>query len=218
MKIQYIYIGLILIIFLNVILFIYNFKRRKTAVSKPEKDEKVNNISVDISDQYSKTEVLDDCFKKENSKCNLGTNNNISLPKVPNLNEDDETKLLSSVENNTQNNLAETEILSTSKDEEKKYAVITYKQDDNEKEFTMTDNIICIGRDPDTCDILIADDRFIGREHALVYYKNNKIYIVDINSKNGTYINGERLLGQKQISGNTKVKLGKTELEIKVGE
>ena len=49
---------------------------------------------------------------------------------------------------------------------------------------------LSLGRDPE-CDIVI-DDRQVSRIHAQIKVsKGNEIRLVDLNSKNGTYLNGE---------------------------
>lgn len=49
-----------------------------------------------------------------------------------------------------------------------------------------------IGRE-DTCDLVIAD-RQVSRFHARVYQDENGVYLEDLASKNGTYINTERVV------------------------
>ncbi len=48
-----------------------------------------------------------------------------------------------------------------------------------------------VGRDPD-CDIAIVDQS-ISRRHAKMYVEQDSIRVVDLESKNGTYVNGKRL-------------------------
>ncbi|GAA3325078.1 hypothetical protein GCM10020331_055470 [Ectobacillus funiculus] len=38
--------------------------------------------------------------------------------------------------------------------------------------------------------------------------------MVDLNSGNGSYIDGEQFKGQREINYNTKFKVGKTEMEL----
>ena len=50
---------------------------------------------------------------------------------------------------------------------------------------------ISIGRSPDA-DIQIVDDR-VSRMHSGVRRWEDDVYVKDLNSKNGTYLNGERI-------------------------
>jgi DNA-binding winged helix-turn-helix (wHTH) protein len=53
-------------------------------------------------------------------------------------------------------------------------------------------NGLTIGRDLD-CDISIVD-RQVSRVHAKIeFHEGNKLSIIDLDSKNGTYVNGDRL-------------------------
>lgn len=54
-----------------------------------------------------------------------------------------------------------------------------------------------VGRDP-SCDIVIVDP-YVSRAHAKIFYKENKWYLEDLGSKNGTYINGEDIRGKGSI-------------------
>jgi len=49
-----------------------------------------------------------------------------------------------------------------------------------------------VGRSAKDNDMLI-DDKQVSRQHLVIEYKDPHLYITDLNSVNGTYINGERL-------------------------
>lgn len=55
-----------------------------------------------------------------------------------------------------------------------------------------------IGRQKTLSDVVI-DESTIGRMHAEVFLKEEEVYIRDLNSKNGTYVNGRRLTGDQQF-------------------
>lgn len=95
------------------------------------------------------------------------------------------------------------------------YAVLKYNEGGVIKEFTMTDCILNIGRDPDNCELLLLVDKFIGRNHALIYFKNRQFYIVDLNSKNGTYVNGTKVSGMFKLDYECKIRIANTDVEFK---
>lgn len=95
------------------------------------------------------------------------------------------------------------------------YASLTYMEDGKEKEFIMTENILCIGRDPESCEVVLQFDRFIGRNHALIFYKNDKFFVVDLSSKNGTFVGGERITGLRKLENETLLKFANTEAKFK---
>lgn len=98
---------------------------------------------------------------------------------------------------------------------EETYAVFSYTDGGSNIEYKMTTSLINIGRDSRDCEIAILSDKFIGRNHALIYYKNGRFFAVDLKSKNGTYINGEKLEGLKQINDGDVVRVAITELKFK---
>jgi hypothetical protein len=228
MKTQYIYVVIVLIILVSLIIFLYSLRKKKQVLQPEEKQEyksKQFESSEEygktgmLSQKYGKTEALDESEDVESLIFNLNDDTNIDFFEITDLDKEYITGDLSSDETNIATKLGQTQILYIPEEEEEKvYATIIYSEDGKEKEFLMTSEVACIGRDPDMCDIVINHDDFIGRHHALIYHRTNKIYLVDVNSKNGIFIKDEKLLGKKEISHNTKIKLANTELIIRVGE
>lgn len=74
------------------------------------------------------------------------------------------------------------------------YAYLTLrKQGTVEQIFRLTRPVNVIGRDK-TCNLLLpASYRSVSRQHARFTCVDNAVYIEDLGSKNGTYVNGERL-------------------------
>jgi len=64
-------------------------------------------------------------------------------------------------------------------------------QTEDNKSFYF-DSSFEIGRSHEIC-AAFDDSKLISRSHASVIYKENQWYIVDLNSTNGTYCNGEKL-------------------------
>ena len=97
--------------------------------------------------------------------------------------------------------------------------VIRYKKDGMDKYYESQNRaLVIIGRDLAWSDLVIDDDMKISGQHAMVYYKNGKICLADLCSKNGTYIGGEnggsRLYGPKVIDGQLNFRVGGTEMVI----
>jgi pSer/pThr/pTyr-binding forkhead associated (FHA) protein len=49
-----------------------------------------------------------------------------------------------------------------------------------------------IGRNPQYVDFVV-NNQTVGRTHLNIIHKNNQYFVIDINSKNGTYINQRRI-------------------------
>lgn len=52
--------------------------------------------------------------------------------------------------------------------------------------YCSEDNSLTIGREG--TDVLLADDRHISREHALVEWRDGEVVLTDLDSKNGTFL------------------------------
>lgn len=70
---------------------------------------------------------------------------------------------------------------------------IEYKAEEN-----ASDNIN-IGRDEDWADLAV-DVMYVSRKHAEIYKENETWFIKDLNSKNGTFVNGTRIASGRPFS------------------
>lgn len=69
--------------------------------------------------------------------------------------------------------------------------------------------IITIGRHPDN-DIVINDPT-VGRHHLqIMQHDDGHFSVLDLNSKNGTYVNGKRVYGEVRLSPNDEIQIGRT--------
>ncbi|MEK6256813.1 MAG: EAL domain-containing protein, partial [Chloroflexota bacterium] len=77
------------------------------------------------------------------------------------------------------------------------------------KEFSLVPGINTIGRHLD-CEITVSDDA-ASRYHTEVVYdaNTNSIIVTDLNSTNGTFINGKKLSKSKDIEANDVLRIGR---------
>jgi len=73
---------------------------------------------------------------------------------------------------------------------------------------------LSIGRSGDA-DVRI-DDRFASSIHARIYSRGASYYVEDMNSTNGTYLNGAQLHGEAELSDLDEVKIGDTEFRFEL--
>ncbi len=61
----------------------------------------------------------------------------------------------------------------------------------------LIENELVIGRESD-CDLVI-DDRQVSRRHARIFQNQDGVFLEDLNSKNGSYINHNKINGITQV-------------------
>lgn len=69
-----------------------------------------------------------------------------------------------------------------------------------------------IGRGDD-CDVLLMDDH-ISREHARLHQAAEVIWLEDLDSANGTFVNGERVVGGRRLFHGDFIKLDVVEFQL----
>ena len=77
---------------------------------------------------------------------------------------------------------------------------------------SLADGVIMIGRSAD-CQ-LILDDDYVSTRHARVVSTPDGIYVEDLGSTNGTYVNGQRITAPTTITLVDSVRIGKTVMRL----
>ena len=82
-------------------------------------------------------------------------------------------------------------------------------------EFSMhTSSTYVLGKDPNICDI-VFQDLSVSRQHAqLTVDENDHVFIEDLGSRNGVIVNGEAIIGKREIVSEDLVGLGTTSFLI----
>ena len=73
---------------------------------------------------------------------------------------------------------------------------------------------LTIGRSTDA-DVRI-EDRFASGVHARLYGRGARYYLEDMNSTNGTFLNGRQLEGESELSDLDEVRIGDTEMRFEL--
>ena len=55
------------------------------------------------------------------------------------------------------------------------------------------------------------DDTYASNRHARIYDRDGYVYIEDMNSTNGTYVNGRRVSAQEVLQADDRIRIGDTE-------
>jgi FHA domain len=66
------------------------------------------------------------------------------------------------------------------------------------------------------CDVTI-DDSYASGRHARLYDRDGHVYIEDMNSTNGTYVNGARVQTQQELRVGDVIRIGDAELRFESG-
>lgn len=100
-------------------------------------------------------------------------------------------------------------------DLEKTIHRIVWDDDIGHKEKIINSFPVIIGKKYDSVDICIPNES-VSRKHAKIFIKKNDLYIQDLGSTNGTYINGKRLRKNECviIDETSEIKFGKVNISV----
>jgi hypothetical protein len=72
---------------------------------------------------------------------------------------------------------------------------------------------VTLGRSPG-CAVALEDDTFTSSVHARVFRRQGELWLEDLGSTNGTWLNDEKVTGLARIQRGDRVKVGSTILEV----
>jgi hypothetical protein len=81
------------------------------------------------------------------------------------------------------------------------------------RSFTTGPVPLTIGRADDN-DVGLGKDEFASGHHARIESQRDGVWILDLNSTNGTFVNGSRLDGRRALKEGDVVQIGDTELRF----
>jgi pSer/pThr/pTyr-binding forkhead associated (FHA) protein len=71
---------------------------------------------------------------------------------------------------------------------------------------------ITIGRSPEAT--VHVDDKTLSREHTRVYLDHGRVFVRDLGSKNGTYLNGALIREPQPLKHGDRIKVGPAHLTV----
>ncbi len=77
-------------------------------------------------------------------------------------------------------------------------------------------NSVVIGRKQGACGITIDYDRSVSGRHCEIKIRNGRFFISDLQSSNGTYVDGSRVTEEMEIASGSMIRLGKLELKFEI--
>src|SRR4051812_18449297 len=79
-------------------------------------------------------------------------------------------------------------------------------QEDQATPFALKGDVIVLGRAPE-CEIQL-DSNMVSRRHAQLTRDGDSYFVEDLNSGNGTFVNGKRIAARTLLHSDDRVKLG----------
>lgn len=71
---------------------------------------------------------------------------------------------------------------------------------------------ITLGRKEDN--ILVLKDQYVSSYHAKIYYRNREYYLEDLNSTNGTLLNGEKIKEKITLEAGDEIEVGSSVFRV----
>ena len=72
---------------------------------------------------------------------------------------------------------------------------------------------LTVGRGPQN-DLTLERDEFASARHARIEPRRDGVWIEDLASTNGTFVNGELLTGPRRLSSGDRIRIGETDLRF----
>jgi hypothetical protein len=64
------------------------------------------------------------------------------------------------------------------------------------------------------CQIVLPDDTFVSQVHARLFQRDGHTFVEDLGSRNGTYVNGQRIDAPTRLRRGDRVQFGQTVAEV----
>ena len=80
-------------------------------------------------------------------------------------------------------------------------------------EYAIDSAPLTIGRGGQN-DLVLEGDEFASSLHVRIESRGDGVWVQDLESTNGTYVNGERVLGARRISPGDVLRVGETDLRL----
>lgn len=75
---------------------------------------------------------------------------------------------------------------------------------------------ITIGR-REGCDVCLSYDSQVSREHAMIICEQDKFWLEDLNSTNGTFLDDQKIAGRMALEPTQLFRVGRTWMRIEAG-
>jgi len=80
-------------------------------------------------------------------------------------------------------------------------------------ELVPIDTEITVGRGGG-CALVLADDQYASTVHARVFRRGNDLFVADLESRNGTFVNGKRISSTTKLRKGDQLQFGGTVCDV----
>jgi hypothetical protein len=80
-------------------------------------------------------------------------------------------------------------------------------------EFQLNSAPVTVGRGGQN-DLVLAGDEFASARHARIEVRGDGVWVQDLESTNGTYVNGARVAGAQRLGAGDVLRVGETDLRV----
>jgi pSer/pThr/pTyr-binding forkhead associated (FHA) protein len=80
-------------------------------------------------------------------------------------------------------------------------------------EFPIDSAPVTVGRGGQN-DLVLSGDEFASARHARIEARGDGVWVQDLDSTNGTYVNGKRVAGAQRVDAGDLLRVGETDLLV----
>jgi len=80
-------------------------------------------------------------------------------------------------------------------------------------EFPLNSAPVTVGRGGQN-DLVLVGDEFASARHARIEVRGDGVWVQDLDSTNGTYVNGSRVAGAQRLDAGDVLRVGETDLRV----
>lgn len=135
---------------------------------------------------------------------------------APKLKKTKSTKIQATQTESTKNKLDKEQVIETPSD--KKELIFTKIENNQEEESfrIILEESLSIGRGINKNDWVIANDQTISQKHCKLYRERDEVYIMDLNTTNGTFVNKKRITKPVVMNNQDRIRMGVSEYRITI--
>lgn len=190
-----------------------NVKKLKKQIELFIQKKNAENIIVAPQPKEVVEEVIREKSFFQKIKSMFSKNNKSKINSAKNIEETNGTNIKLINEDSIEVNISENSIVGQDMKNKKLNGYLTIENSTGKETIELNKEILLLGRMSGVVDYVL-DSNVVGRVHARIENIDNYYYITDLGSKNGSYLNGARLVANEKykLEDNSHIKLANINL------